>query len=109
MARLRLSCRDVSYPIPIPLHVVKQENCLNNGLLAHLLMVSSIHIVVLLHSHLLREGAVRDPLRGLSWSTLFHHLINLLKRQALSLRNEEVGEEDAGTASSSPYEEDLGA
>jgi hypothetical protein len=58
---------------------------------------------------LLRKGRVRHPLGGLSGSALLHHLVDLLERQTLGLRNEEVGEEDAEGASGTPDEEHLRA
>ena len=61
------------------------------------------------HTHISREGTMRDPLAGVSGIGLLEHLIDLLERQALSLRNEEVGIHEAGGAEGAPDEEDLGA
>lgn len=51
---------------------------------------------------------VRNPLLRVAWRSLLEHTINLLEREALGLRNEEVGKDDAGSAGSAPKEEDLG-
>jgi len=47
-----------------------------------------------------------DPLGTGSWSRLLHHAVNLLKRQALGLRNEEVGVHESARAETAPNEED---
>lgn len=51
---------------------------------------------------------VRDPLSGVTRRSLFQHAINLLQAKTLGLRDEEVREENAGSASRAPDEEDLG-
>ena len=60
-------------------------------------------------THIRSEGAVWDPLGRVSWRSLLKHAINLLKRETLGLRDEEVGVHEAAKAQASPEEEDLGA
>lgn len=62
---------------------------------------------VLGHAHISRKRAVWDPLRGSSWGGLLEHAVDLLKREALSLWDEEVGIDEAGSAERAPNEEDL--
>lgn len=54
------------------------------------------------------EGRVRDPLGGATRSSLLEHVVDLLERQALGLRDQEVGKDNAGSARRAPDEEDLG-
>lgn len=68
-----------------------------------------LHPRLLRHTHVLRKGAVRHPLAGRSRSALLQHLVNLLKRKTLRLRDEEVREQERDTAQRSPEEEHLGA
>ena len=63
---------------------------------------------VLLHTKLLLEGGARNPRSRLSRRALLHHLVDLLERQALGLRDEEVSEEHTSSASRAPDEENLG-
>ncbi len=57
------------------------------------------------HAHISCERAVWDPLGRSTRCALFKHTINLLKRQALGLRNEEVCVDEASCAERSPDEE----
>ncbi|KAH0445623.1 general substrate transporter, partial [Aureobasidium melanogenum] len=57
----------------------------------------------------LSEGVMWNPSGRLACRNLGHHLINLLKRQPLGLRHEEVSEDNADCTSGAPEEEDLGA
>jgi hypothetical protein len=59
-------------------------------------------------AHLLGVGVVRNPASGLAGRDFVHHSVNLLERQSLGLRDEEVGEENADEASRTPEEEYLG-
>jgi hypothetical protein len=52
-------------------------------------------------------GVMWDPSCGLACRDLGHHLINLLKRQSLGLRHEEVSKDDADCTGGAPKEEDL--
>ena len=58
-------------------------------------------------AHLLGEGVMGNPASRLASRDLLHHLVDLLERQTLGLRNEEVSENDADGASGAPEEEDL--
>jgi len=40
--------------------------------------------------HLAGECLMRHPFGGVSWGSLLHHAVDLLQRQALGLRDEEV-------------------
>jgi hypothetical protein len=60
------------------------------------------------HTHLISESGSRSPASRLARSNLLQHLINLLKRQPLGLRNEEVSVDASAGAQSTPDEEDLG-
>jgi hypothetical protein len=57
------------------------------------------------HTHIGSECAVWDPFGGCARSGLFEHTINLLKGQALGLRNEDVCVEEAQSTERSPDEE----
>lgn len=63
---------------------------------------------LLLQSNLGSKGAVRLPLSGSARSSLFHHLVNLLKGQTLGLGNEEVGVDKGTGTQRTPDEEHLG-
>lgn len=52
---------------------------------------------------------MRLPPCASAWGALEEHSVDLLERQALGLRNEEVGEDNAGSAGASPDEEYVGA
>lgn len=54
------------------------------------------------------KGTMRHPLGGGAWGGLLEHLVDLLERQTLCLRDEKPGEEDAGGAGGAPNEKDLG-
>jgi hypothetical protein len=56
----------------------------------------------------LSVGIVRNPLPAGAGSRLLEHTVDLLKRQALRLRDEEVGKDYAHGASRAPEEEDFG-
>lgn len=56
---------------------------------------------------LVRIGRMRHPFGRLAGCSLLQHTVNLLERQTLGLGNQEVGEEDARSARSTPDEEDL--
>lgn len=64
---------------------------------------------LLVQSNLGSKGAVRLPLRGSARSSLFHHLVNLLKGQTLGLGNEEVCVDKGAAAQRAPDEEHLRA
>jgi len=57
----------------------------------------------LAHSHCESLGWL--PLGRCSWCSLFHHLINLLKRQALGFGNQEIRVDEGGGAEATPNEE----
>lgn len=50
-----------------------------------------------------------DPLRTRAWARLLHHLVNLLKGEALCLGDGEIGPYEGGGAETAPDEEDGGA
>lgn len=77
------------------------KNFLNLGLMDNLLEGRRVF------AQLLSEGVMWDPTCRFACRYLGHHLVNLLKRQALGLGHEEVGEGDADCASGAPEEEDL--
>lgn len=54
----------------------------------------------------LRKGGGRPPLGRLAGSGLLHHLVYLLERETLCLRNQEVGVDEGASAQASPDEED---
>ncbi len=58
-------------------------------------------------AHLRRECRVRHPGSAVSRIDLVHHLINLLERQTLGLRDKEVGKGGGDTAEGAPEEEDF--
>lgn len=60
------------------------------------------------HSHLVGESGVRTPFGGSARMRFFQHLVDLFEGKTLGFRNEEIGEEQAETASGSPDEEDFG-
>lgn len=60
------------------------------------------------HTLLGSKGGVRAPLGGGTGSGLLHHPVNLLKREAFGLGNQEVGIHQTGSAETTPYEEDGG-
>jgi hypothetical protein len=60
------------------------------------------------HTLLGSEGGVWAPLGGGTRSSLLHHLVDLLKRETLGLRNEEVRVDEAASAETTPDEEDGG-
>lgn len=59
--------------------------------------------------HLGRESAVRLPLARGEGGSLFKHLVDLLERKALGLRNEEERKQEGDAAQPTPHEEDVGA
>lgn len=54
------------------------------------------------------KGGSGLPLGGSTGSSLLHHLVDLLQRQALGLGDEEVGVDKSASAKSTPDEEYLG-
>lgn len=62
-----------------------------------------------LTTHTLSECLMRNPLGGGPRSGFRHHLVDLLERKTLGLRNHEESEEERQSTSSSPHEENLGA
>ena len=59
-------------------------HCLKDGTLAlDIFGDTGVELAVALDTHLGREGGVWLPLGGGTWSCLFHHLVDLLERQAL--------------------------
>lgn len=71
-------------------------------------MLSHGNMLDLTSTHSLGKGGVRSPLSRGSGSSLLHHLINLLERQALGLGDEEVGVDEGAGAQTAPDEEDGG-
>jgi hypothetical protein len=65
--------------------------------------------LLICHSHLSGEGAVRHPLAGCHWGSLLKHTIDLLQCETLGLRDQEVCVDEAENAERAPQEEDLGA
>ncbi|KFY88418.1 hypothetical protein V500_06350, partial [Pseudogymnoascus sp. VKM F-4518 (FW-2643)] len=59
--------------------------------------------------HLGSEGGVGHPFVGGARGGLLEHLIDLLEGEALSLRDEEVGEGEGDAAEGAPHKEHLGA
>jgi hypothetical protein len=60
-----------------------------------MLMRGGIAVVgLVMEAHLISEGLGRSPAGGLSRRDFGHHLIDLLKGEALGLRNEEVSIND---------------
>lgn len=64
---------------------------------------------LLVQSDIGSKGAVRLPLGGSARSSLFHHLVNLLKGKTLGLGDEEVGVDKGAGAQRTPDEEHLSA
>lgn len=60
-------------------------------------------------AHFGRKGSRGLPGRRLPGAHLLHHLVDLLKRQALHLRHQEVGECETEHAKRAPDEEHLGS
>ena len=58
-------------------------------------------------THVSREGAARLPLGGGSRRGFLQHAVDLLKREALRLRDQEVGVNEARRAQRTPNEEHL--
>ena len=61
---------------------------------------------LLANTHGLGEGGSGLPLSRGTWGRLLHHLVNLLKRQALGLGDEEVGIDECRSAKAAPDKED---
>lgn len=59
-------------------------------------------------THLLCKGTMWDPAGAVTSIGFFHHLIYLFQSQALSLRDEEVGEGEGEAAEGAPEKEDFG-
>jgi hypothetical protein len=70
--------------------------------------LSLSNFTMLGHAHLIGESSSRSPSSRVTRSDLLQHLINLLKRQPLSLRDEEVSVDASASAQSTPDEENLG-
>jgi hypothetical protein len=58
-------------------------------------------------AHIRSIRAVRHPFSRCSWRCLLHHAVHLLEREALGLRNEHVGVDEAEEAKRAPEEEHL--
>jgi hypothetical protein len=67
------------------------------------------NFTVLGHAHLIGESGSGSPASRLARSNLLKHLVDLLERQALGFRDEEVGVDASASAEGAPDEEDLGA
>ena len=78
----------------LPLHVFHNLRC---------------QCALIRQAHLGGKRRVGDPLAGSPSRGLFQHAVHLFERQALGLRNEEVGVDEAADAEGAPDEEDLGA
>lgn len=63
--------------------------------------------LLLSETHISSESAVRDPLSRMTRRSLLKHAINLLKREALRLRDQEGSIHETARAKRSPDEEDL--
>lgn len=72
------------------------------------LLLTHGRVNLLVQSNFGSKGAVRLPLGGSTRSSLFHHLVNLLKGQTLGLGNEEVGVDKGAGTQRTPDEEHLG-
>jgi hypothetical protein len=59
-------------------------------------------------AHIRSIRAVRHPFSRCSWRCLLQHAVHLLEREALGLRNEHVGVDEAEEAKRAPEEEYLG-
>lgn len=59
-------------------------------------------------THLGSEGGVGDPGSGVARRHFLEHSVDLLEGKALSLRNQEICEENADDAEGAPHEENLG-
>jgi hypothetical protein len=57
--------------------------------------------------HFRSEGRVQNPLGRGTRCGFFHHLVDLLEREAFSFRDKEVSEGERDAAESSPHEEDV--
>lgn len=58
------------------------------------------------HTHVSREGGVRNPLGGCARGGFLEHTIDLFEGEAFGFGDEEVCVDEAGAAESSPDEED---
>lgn len=78
--------------------------CLLNILLAiqDILSVSNLSLSL----NMSGESLVRNPLGGVSWSSLLHHAVDLFEGKALGFWNQEVGVDESTSAETSPDEED---
>lgn len=65
--------------------------------------------VLLGQAHFGGESGVRNPLRRVASIGLLEHAVDLLQRETLGLRDEEVGESQGEEAKGSPHKEDLTA
>lgn len=70
--------------------------------------LSLSNLTMLGHAHLVGESGSRSPASRVARSDLLEHLVDLLERQTLGLRNEEVSVDASAGAQSAPDEEDLG-
>jgi hypothetical protein len=70
--------------------------------------LSLSNFTMLGHAHLISESSSRSPASRVTRSNFLQHLINLLKRQPLGLRDEEVSVDASAGAQSTPDEENLG-
>ena len=59
-------------------------------------------------THLSGEGRVGNPCTGMARVDFFKHAVHLFEGQTLSLRDQEVSEQDADDTERTPHEEDLG-
>jgi len=67
------------------------------------------HLLSIFIGRLVSKRGVWIPPRTSARGALEEHGVDLLKRQAFGFRNEEVGENDAGSAGASPDKEHIGA
>ena len=65
--------------------------------------------ILLRDMHVLGEGGVGLPGSGVSGIGLLEHAVDLLQRQALHLRHEEISEGPADAAQPAPHEKDVRA
>jgi len=79
-----------------------------DGTLAlHILDDLGVELSLLGDTHLRCKGGGWLPLGGCTWSSLLHHAVDLLERQALGLGDEDVGVDQAKEAKRAPDEEDF--
>jgi hypothetical protein len=61
------------------------------------------------HTHVCGERGMWNPLGAISWGSLLEHTIDLFKREALSLRNKDIGVDETRGTERTPDEEDFGS